>query len=237
MNHPWLKFYVRDWIGDMQLRQCSIASRGVWFELLCVMHCAKRPGYLESASGKALSEDSISTLIGVPKGDLVACMAELLSHEVPSVTEDGTWFNRRMVRDNAKALKCSEAGSKGGGNPALREEADKKKPDTRSHISLKDTFKGDDSGDPVSDGYTDDFLAFWKAYPKKKSKGAAFTAWKKAKTKPELDKLLAIVARHAASAQWQKSGGEFIPHPASWLNSKAWDDELSTEEEPYEGLT
>ena len=28
------------------------------------------------------------------------------------------------------------------------------------------------------------------------------------------------------SPEWKKSGGEFIPYPASWLNARGWEDEL-----------
>jgi hypothetical protein len=27
------------------------------------------------------------------------------------------------------------------------------------------------------------------------------------------------------SAEWTKDGGQFIPHPATWLNQKRWEDE------------
>ena len=29
------------------------------------------------------------------------------------------------------------------------------------------------------------------------------------------------------SAQWQRDNGQYIPHPATWLNQGRWDDELT----------
>lgn len=69
-----------------------------------------------------------------------------------------------------------------------------------------------------------EFNAFWKAYPRKVGKGAAEKAWGK-NGRPELAVLLAAVAAQAQSEQWQKDGGKFIPHPATWLNQKRWEDE------------
>jgi hypothetical protein len=69
-----------------------------------------------------------------------------------------------------------------------------------------------------------DFCAFWSTYPRKVNKPAAFTAWCKAKLPPIAD-ILSAVEAHAASEQWQKEGGKFIPHPATWLHGERWNDQ------------
>lgn len=71
-----------------------------------------------------------------------------------------------------------------------------------------------------------DFDAFWKAYPKKKAKGAALSAWNKLNgSRPPLETLLSAIAAQRAGHDWQKDGGQFIPFPATWLNQRRWDDE------------
>lgn len=73
----------------------------------------------------------------------------------------------------------------------------------------------------------DGFADFWERYPKKVAKPAAEKAWRKAKpSKQLLADLMAGLERQKASADWQKDGGRFIPHPATWLNGRRWDDEL-----------
>jgi len=79
----------------------------------------------------------------------------------------------------------------------------------------------------VCDSVTD-FELFWKAYPKKVGKGAAKTAYKKAKGKPRIEELVKIVESQCASDQWQKDKGQFIPNPATWLNQERWEDDITS---------
>jgi len=67
-------------------------------------------------------------------------------------------------------------------------------------------------------------VSFWEEYPKKVGKGAAFTAFKKAKVK--LETLLTAVAEQKGSEDWLKEGGRYIPMPTTWLNQRRWEDEL-----------
>ena len=72
------------------------------------------------------------------------------------------------------------------------------------------------------------FTAFWQAYPRKVGKKAArkaFDAAAKRKALPALPDLLAALDRDAASDQWTKDGGRYIPHPATWINGERWADE------------
>lgn len=75
------------------------------------------------------------------------------------------------------------------------------------------------------------FEAFWTAYPKKKSKGQALSAWKKLKPDSSLqDLILKAVEVQKRSPDWQKDKGKYIPYPATWLNAMAWEDEVPTEQ-------
>ena len=40
-----------------------------------------------------------------------------------------------------------------------------------------------------------------------------------------IGELIATVERARFSEQWTKDGGSFIPHPATWLNQRRWEDE------------
>lgn len=70
------------------------------------------------------------------------------------------------------------------------------------------------------------FEDFWSSYPRKVSKGDAEKAF--AKLNPDerlLGTILAAVQRAKTREGWVKDGGRFIPYPASWLNSRGWEDE------------
>lgn len=38
MSDPWLKFYPTDWRSDPALKMCSLAARGLWIEMIALMH-------------------------------------------------------------------------------------------------------------------------------------------------------------------------------------------------------
>lgn len=77
-------------------------------------------------------------------------------------------------------------------------------------------------------GYTREFENFWNCYPNKKGKGAAEKAFGKIKPDDQLMELmLDAIFKQKQSAAWMKDGGEFIPHPATWLNQKRWEDEVA----------
>jgi hypothetical protein len=74
----------------------------------------------------------------------------------------------------------------------------------------------------------DGFAKFWHAYPRKKSKGNAMKAW--TKLNPDLilqSTILVAVQRAIKSPDWLKDNGQFIPYPASWLNARGWEDEIT----------
>ncbi len=73
----------------------------------------------------------------------------------------------------------------------------------------------------------DDFDKFWAAYPKKVAKADARKAWAQTKDiRPELSNLLTAIPANCKTESWMKSGGAFIPYPATWLRGERWEDEL-----------
>lgn len=71
--------------------------------------------------------------------------------------------------------------------------------------------------------YSAGFLSFWAAFPRKEGKGAARDKW--TQLAPPLDAVLAALAWQCTTEQWRKDGGAFVPHPATYLNQRRWEDE------------
>lgn len=69
-----------------------------------------------------------------------------------------------------------------------------------------------------------EFDLFWDAYPRHEGKQKARQAYNKVDA--PLDVLLDALKQHKKSTQWTKDGGQFIPHPATWLNGKRWEDTI-----------
>jgi len=67
------------------------------------------------------------------------------------------------------------------------------------------------------------FDQFWAAYPRKKGKGQARTAFEKALTKTDIDTILAGVEAYKEHEDMYDP--QFIAHPSTWLNGERWEDE------------
>lgn len=74
------------------------------------------------------------------------------------------------------------------------------------------------------------FKEFWDIYPRKEGKGAARKKWEQINPNAELfEKIINAVKENIErNPQWQKQNGQFIPHPATWLNQERWDDDISS---------
>ena len=71
------------------------------------------------------------------------------------------------------------------------------------------------------------FETFWKLYPRKTAKDNARKAFAKINPNAELlAEIMASLAKHATCQAWLKDDGQFIPHAATWLNGKRWNDEV-----------
>ena len=72
----------------------------------------------------------------------------------------------------------------------------------------------------------DGFDAFWTVYPNRKAKQEALKAWMKLKPNEQLqESILKAVRKQSQGEGWRKEGGRFVPHPATWLNGRRWEDE------------
>lgn len=70
------------------------------------------------------------------------------------------------------------------------------------------------------------FGRFWLAYPKRVAKPDALKAWKKlALTFEQFERLMASLDAWKRSEQWTRDGSRFIPHPATWLNKRMFEDD------------
>ena len=210
---PFMKFYVRDWQADTALRSCSLQARGCWIEMLCVMAQADNSGYLTGKDGEPIEGDVLARLTGCVLPELELCLAELEANGVLEIDPaNSAIFCRRMVRDQVRRDTGSKYGKKGKGNPALRTGKPPAKPDApkKKHTDYR----------------MDDFTTFWQAWPRKKAKADAERAWRNHVVDiPEIGALVEIVDAQKASDQWQKEEGQYIPHPATWLNAERWTDE------------
>ena len=88
----------------------------------------------------------------------------------------------------------------------------------------KENIKVNNNVSPVTDGLFDHF---WYEYPKKVAKPDAVRAWGKLKPDEALSaEIYRGLTRWKNSDEWSRDGGRYIPHPATWLNGRRWEDEI-----------
>jgi len=245
MIDPWMKFYPQDWRADEKLRMCSLAARGLWLEMLAIMHRSERYGHL-LVNGHVPTDAQLAILVGAPPSEVTALLADLDGAGVFSRSANGAIYSRRMTRDHKKAKKARENGKKGGnpslgkgkGNPAwdnprLNGRVKTQIPEARSQIPEEE--EPDGSSNPiVPSSKSDGFDAFWKAYPRRVGKEAARKAWAVCLKR-------GVKSWHIIEgAQWLAAhppdDPKYIPHPATWLNQGRYDDERTEDgERPVAG--
>lgn len=220
---PYMQFYVADYLADTT--HLTAEEHGAYMLLL----------FSYWQTGKPLRIDRLATVARIPN-ERWPSVAETLS-EFFHVTETH-WVQFRVEADleavNSKVVTASNAGKASARAKALKkqQELNDRSTDVADPLQRKpnhtdtdtDTDKNTKSSSPAAD---DLFPKFWTLYPNKKGKAAAEKAWKKLKVTDDLFTLIAQgLAKQCASQAWLKDSGQFIPHPATWLNGKRWEDEI-----------
>ena len=222
---PYMQFYVADYLADTT--HLTAEEHGAYMLLL----------FSYWQTGKPLRIDRLATVARIPN-DRWPSVAETLS-EFFHVTETH-WVQFRVEADleavNSKVVTASNAGKASARAKALKkqQELNDRSTDVADPLQRNvnhtdtdtdtDTDKNTKSSSPAAD---DLFPKFWTLYPNKKGKAAAEKAWKKLKVTDDLFTLIAQgLAKQCASQAWLKDSGQFIPHPATWLNGKRWEDEI-----------
>lgn len=70
------------------------------------------------------------------------------------------------------------------------------------------------------------FETFWRLYPRKQSKVVAEKSWTRMTTTERMTAIDAL-ADHIVMWNREGRGTRLIPHAATWLNQRRWEDDLS----------
>jgi hypothetical protein len=204
-------------------------------DLICFMHEGTPYGYLK-VNQKVIHEVKLARMTGLTADEFTGYLSELEEAGVVRRDEAGCIYSKRMVEDE-KCREKRKLNGKKGGNPKL---TDKKLVNQGDNQVVKQIVADEDSRKQKKE-LDSLFSEFWEAYPNKKKKPAALAAFKRLKPdKQMLDSITTALAEWKQSKQWLKDGGEFIPHPATWLNGHQWKDDpgpkLKPEWSPGEDL-
>ncbi len=228
MKRPSFQFYPSDWLGDTALKACSYDAKGLWMDLLCLMHEGNPYGTLTLPNGKPIDQKMLKKMLNFDQKmakKFPKLIQELIENGVMKQLEMGVFYSSRMTKDEAERESWRERQAKARG---VKTE--------NNHESVTPTSRRSSSSSsssklipPTPKGAVSRFDDFWKAYPKKTAKEKALAIWKRdgldAIAQAIIDALLLV----RVTEGWTKENGRYIPNPTTWLNGKRWEDELTVE--------
>jgi hypothetical protein len=215
---PAFQFYPNDWSRDLEEHPLEI--EGAWIRLCCKLWWAEPRGTLT----RTLTQ--WARILRTSEEDANRIIWYIKEQQIGDVQRNGngdvTVISRRMIRDEKlreqNKLRVQRFREKQSCND-----------DVTHHVTqLSHCSSSSSSNTPIVPKGDDDglFEIFWKNYPKKIGKQAARKAWNKIRSPKEvLEKMKAVLPRQKVSEQWTKDNGQFIPHPATYLNQGRWEDE------------
>lgn len=100
-QRPWMKFYPADWQADELLGMCTLAARGLWVEMIGIMHKAVPYGHL-LVNGRNPTDVQLAALARCPPDQVPGLLDELENAGVFSRARNRTIYSRRMTRDEKR---------------------------------------------------------------------------------------------------------------------------------------
>jgi hypothetical protein len=116
-KRPSMNWYPGDHQRDTGIKACAFEPRGLWREMMDLMHDGEPYGHL-TAGGVPILPPDLSRIIGIPLAQVTRYLSELETRKVFSRTATGVIFSRRMVRDE-ETRRTKKRNGKLGGNPKL----------------------------------------------------------------------------------------------------------------------
>ena len=156
--------------------------------------------------------------------------AAAIAFEIIKPTLDAS--RRKAESGSAGGRAKSEANLKQAEANGKQTEANLKQGENESKYKDKNKNKNKNKDKCLKDAGA--FDSFWSAYPRKEGKAKAMVAFEKVDV--PLETLLAALEAQKKSPQWTKDAGQFVPHAATWLNGRRWEDECGSKEEPNREL-
>lgn len=112
-GRPSFQFYPDDWLKEPALRLCSLAAKGLWMDMLCIMWFGQPRGAL-TVNGNPLDSKGLAKTLG-EKVDLIdSLLVELESNKIYSTSKDNVIYCRRMYREWHDNVYISEVRSNAG---------------------------------------------------------------------------------------------------------------------------
>jgi len=185
--------------------------------------------YYDSEKPLPNDVDVLSLQVGLPVDELQLLLRAYFR------LEDGVWKQTRCDAEIAEYRSFIDKKSLAGKASAEQRKNKRIAVDEQVLNECSTDVQLTNNHKPITNNqiYISSFDTFWKQYPRKIAKDNARKAWLKIKPDEDLvQKILTAVKTHKTF----KVEEQFIPHAASWLNSKRWDDDVAVKQYDFDPM-
>jgi uncharacterized protein YdaU (DUF1376 family) len=242
MSMPFMPIYWGDYFRDTRHLTCE--QHGAYLQLL---------GSMWNAGGSLPDDDKkLARFTGCTASRWAKISAEVLDffdRQGGEITHKRLMFELEKAQEKsiirsrsgikgaqAKALKnknMASANASANAEPLLKHSSEPEPEEIIDTVVSKSLSSPRQSAKSQMDGFDD----FWSAYPRKVAKGAAERSYAKALSviaDPDPPSVLRSAAERFAASN---PDPQFTPHPATWLNSRRWEDETDERPDPSSSQT
>ena len=228
MSNPWFRFYA-EFSGNPVIQSLDFGDQRHFVVLLCL----KCNGTLDRPMDPKVRDRIICRGIGLDPMTAVEAKRRLM--EVGLIDENwqpSGWSVRQFVSDNSSERVAKHRKNKKTGNvTSSLQKRHGNAPDTDTDTDTDTEAEKHKRAREKPQGATSSFDEFWSAYPTKKGKQDAIRAFAKLDPDEVAQAIADIPARLASDKDWL---GGYIPHPATYLNGKRWEDEITPKDTRHE---
>lgn len=206
MANPWFRMYG-EFATDPKVQMLTEVEQRRYLMLLC-LRC--------SNGDVTLQDEQVAFQLRISNEEWLNTKGSLLSKKLISKDSKPTSWDKRQYLSDTSAPRVAKHRAKVKQACNVTVTAPDTDTDTETTLAAKTKAERGEA-----------FGIFWNFYPKKKSKGAAEKAWNKINPDEALLQVIMAALQHAKTQDgWAKDAGQFIPHPATWLNARGWEDDF-----------
>ena len=209
MTSPAFQFYVKQWLGDDKVMLMDWDARGMHLHYMCIAWQMQPPCTLPD------DDEILQKWVGNPSD---WCRLKKQIFRAWSL-ENGLWTQEGLLREYLKQKNFSESRRRNAeeGWSKRRVKAHPKQVHSKCYALQSSTT----DNNPIVL-----FDKFYQAYPRHVGISAAEKAWVRLSPDETLFTAILKAVEFQKNTIWKDKEQQYIPHPATWLNGKRWEDEV-----------
>jgi hypothetical protein len=256
-KRSWVKLWVGEWLDGTTRYEMTGAQRAFFMDLLAMAGRSRQPGVIcaGQSSGRIIGYplsvfqaldsqgelDILATLqlfetCGKVRVEVMQEMPKFLKIEILNWRKYQSNLDKQAERSRKYRKKKRDAsrprhGQKSRGVTGVEVDVEVEEEKTVRASHAVEPAAPRDGVSSQADVHLQGFEEFWSLYPLKKAKQQASRAWGRVKAS-EVPAIIKGVRSAIRTEQWLKDGGKYVPHAATFLNGRRWEDETSASDLP-----